>query len=134
MCGAVGRTQAAPTRRGARRMANRCPRCGQGPLFAGVLKLAPKCEECGLDYGPYDQGDGPAGLVVFIVGFVIVGAALVLEFTLHPPYLVHMIIWPPATIGLSILLLRPLKAWMVMQQYNLVGPIEHPSMGPSDHE
>ncbi|TIW05242.1 MAG: DUF983 domain-containing protein, partial [Mesorhizobium sp.] len=28
----------------------RCPRCGEGHLFDGFLKLAPKCEVCGLDY------------------------------------------------------------------------------------
>lgn len=98
-------------------MAARCPRCGEGRLFAGVLKLAPKCEACGLDYKPFDQGDGPAGLVVFVVGFLAVGGALMLEFSVHPPYWVHFVVWPPVTIGLSILFLRPLKAWMVAQQY-----------------
>ena len=98
-------------------MSARCPRCGVGRLFAGVLKLAPKCEECGLDFKPLDQGDGPAGLVVFIIGFLTVGGALLLEFTFHPPYWLHVVIWPPLTVILAILFLRPLKAWMVAQQY-----------------
>ena len=28
----------------------RCPQCQQGHLFDGFLKLAPRCEVCGLDY------------------------------------------------------------------------------------
>lgn len=37
-----------------------CPRCGKGKLFAGWLKLAPKCKVCGLDYSFADPADGPA--------------------------------------------------------------------------
>ena len=37
----------------------RCPRCGQGRLFAGFLTLAPACDRCGLDYSFVDSGDGP---------------------------------------------------------------------------
>jgi uncharacterized protein (DUF983 family) len=33
-------------------MRSRCPRCGRGHLFSGFLKLAPRCDACGLDYGP----------------------------------------------------------------------------------
>ncbi|MBV9078403.1 MAG: hypothetical protein JO048_13065, partial [Methylobacteriaceae bacterium] len=28
----------------------RCPRCGQGHLFAGFLAIRPSCEVCGLDF------------------------------------------------------------------------------------
>jgi uncharacterized protein (DUF983 family) len=30
-------------------LAGKCPRCGQGRLFAGYLKVADKCERCGLE-------------------------------------------------------------------------------------
>ena len=38
----------------------RCPRCQEGHLFTGYLKLAPSCEVCGLDYSFADPADGPA--------------------------------------------------------------------------
>jgi uncharacterized protein (DUF983 family) len=95
----------------------RCPRCGQGKLFAGFLDTAPACTECGLDYTFIDSGDGPAVFVILIVGFLIVGAALVTEVKYQPPLWLHAIIWGPLIIGLSLGLLRPLKATMIALQY-----------------
>jgi uncharacterized protein (DUF983 family) len=54
----------------------RCPRCGKGKLFDGFLTMAPRCEHCGLDYSFVDTADGPAFFVMFISGFVVVFAAL----------------------------------------------------------
>ena len=41
-----------------------CPRCGEGKLFQGFLKLAPACDRCGLDYGFADPADGPAVAII----------------------------------------------------------------------
>lgn len=95
----------------------RCPRCGRGRLFAGFLEPAPACEACGLDYRFVDSGDGPAVFVILIVGFVVVGAALVTEVKYQPPYWVHAVLWLPLILGLSLGLLRPLKALMIGLQY-----------------
>ncbi len=100
----------------------RCPRCGVGPLFAGVLKLAPACAACGLDLKPYDQGDGPAAFAIFFVAIPIVGGALLLQSWLHPPIWVHVLLWLPATFGLTIFVLRILKSWLVAQQYRHLPP------------
>jgi uncharacterized protein (DUF983 family) len=95
----------------------RCPACGKGRLYNGLLTVAPKCESCGLDLSAHDSGDGPAVFVIFILGFVVVGAAFVVEMTFEPPLLVHAAIWIPVIIGLAILLLRPAKAIMVALHY-----------------
>ena len=95
----------------------RCPRCGEGRLFDGFLTVAPQCQNCGLDYSFADSGDGPAVFIMMIVGFIVVGLALIVEFNFHPPYWVHAIIWIPLVLGLSIGLLRPLKGLMIAQQY-----------------
>ena len=68
-----------------RGLSGRCPRCGKGRLFRGFLTLAPRCERCGLDYSFADSGDGPAVFVILIAGFVVVGAALVVEMLYEPP-------------------------------------------------
>src|SRR5260221_14640127 len=73
----------------------RCPRCGRGRLFTGFLTLAPACESCGLDYGFADAGDGPAGFVILIAGFLVVGAAVIVEAGWRPPYWVHAPLWIP---------------------------------------
>ncbi len=54
---------------------------------------------------------------MMIVGFIVVGLALFVEFTFHPPYWLHAILWIPLVLGLSIGLLRPLKGLMIAQQY-----------------
>lgn len=107
----------------------RCPRCGEGKLYAGYLKLAPRCTSCGLSLEKFDQGDGPAVFVILIAGFVICGLALWTEVTYSPPYWVHLVLWGPLTLILTLGLLRPLKTLMVAQQYRMraeEGRLEEP--------
>ena len=94
-----------------------CPRCGQGPLFEGFLKIRPSCSVCGLDFGIIDTGDGPAVFIMFIAGFIVVGGALFVELSYQPPYWVHAALWLPLTALLVGVMLRPLKGVMAAQQY-----------------
>jgi uncharacterized protein (DUF983 family) len=98
-------------------LACRCPRCGEGRLFRGFLDLRPRCETCGLDYSFADAGDGPAVFVILIAGFAVAFAALITEFTIHPPMWVHLVIWLPLTLGLSLGLMRPLKGVLLAAQF-----------------
>lgn len=98
-------------------MRGRCPRCGEGRLFSGFLGIQPRCQACGLDYSFADSGDGPAVFIIMIVGFIVVGLALVVEYTIGPPFWVHALLWVPLVLVLSTGLLRPLKGFLVAQQY-----------------
>lgn len=95
----------------------RCPRCGRGKLFAGFLKLAPSCENCGLNFNFADAGDGPAVFVMLFGGFLVVGAALWLEVVYEPPYWVYFVIFPPLTALVCVGMLRPLKGILIALQY-----------------
>jgi uncharacterized protein (DUF983 family) len=95
----------------------RCPRCGKGPLFSGYLIQARACSHCGLDFSKFQAGDGPAVFVILIVGAIVAGGALITEVNFHPPYWVHALIWGPAVVILSLGLLRPLKAGLIVLQY-----------------
>jgi len=95
----------------------RCPRCGRGLLFAGYLTLQPKCSACGLDYSVFDPGDGPAVFVILIVGAIVAGGALYVEFTFQPPYWVHAVIWIPTIAILTFGFLRLAKSLLVVLQY-----------------
>ena len=64
-----------------------------------------------------DSGDGPAVFAIFILGFLILGGALVLEFRVGPPMWVHAVTWLIATPALAFVLLRVLKAMLIAQQY-----------------
>jgi uncharacterized protein (DUF983 family) len=98
-------------------LAGRCPRCGQGRLFEGFLKVAPRCSVCGLDLKFADAGDGPAVFVTLLAGFVVLGIALWTELTYQPPIWVHLMIFLPLTLIVCLGLLRPLKGLMVALQY-----------------
>lgn len=95
----------------------RCPRCGTGPLYAGLLAVAEKCSVCGLDLGPHDSGDGPAVFVILILGAITVALAFFLETLAAPPIWVHMAVWPPVIVVLAIALLRPAKGLLIALHY-----------------
>jgi uncharacterized protein (DUF983 family) len=95
-----------------------CPRCGKGHLFKGFLSVRPTCEVCGLDLAFADAGDGPAFFVMSIVGILVVGLALWVEFTYEPPIWLHLVMWSALSIALSLALVRPLKGALVALQYH----------------
>ena len=95
----------------------RCPRCGQGHMFEGFLKLKPACEVCGLDYSYADPADGPA---FFAITFACLPSALFavwLELAYQAPYWVHAVTTLPLMIATLLPPLRPLKGWLVASQY-----------------
>jgi uncharacterized protein (DUF983 family) len=96
-----------------------CPRCGEGRMFQGLLTVAPACANCGLDLAAYDIGDGPAYFVIVLGGMLVCFLAVMLEFAARPPLWVHMVLWPPVILLLSILLLRGFKGWLLAMHYTL---------------
>jgi uncharacterized protein (DUF983 family) len=98
-------------------VAGRCPNCGEGHLFEGFLKVAPACEACGYDLSKADSGDGPAVFVIMVAGFLVAFAALITEFTVHPPIWVHLMLWLPLTLIVCVGLLRPFKGAMLAAQF-----------------
>ena len=98
-------------------LACRCPRCGQGKLFSGYLKVAPACAKCGLDFDFADSGDGPAVFVIFLVAPIIVVLAMLVDsaFVIQP--WMHLVLWIPTTIVLSLTLLPPFKGVLINLQY-----------------
>jgi uncharacterized protein (DUF983 family) len=102
----------------ARGFAGRCPRCGRGKLFNGYLELAPCCSRCGLDYSFADSGDGPAVFVILIAGFIVMGAALVVQALYRPPYWVDAVLFLPLILATTLWPLRALKGLMIALQYH----------------
>jgi uncharacterized protein (DUF983 family) len=101
-----------------RGIACRCPRCGQGKLFAGFLTLRPACERCGLDYAFIDTGDGPAIFVIMLAGAVVVTCALIVEVKYQPPFWVHAALWLPLILVTTLLPLRSMKSLLIALQFH----------------
>ena len=97
----------------------RCPRCGQGKLFSGLLDLRPACAACGLDFTRMDVGDGFVVPILMVLGFMVVGAAIWFDFTYNPPLWLHAVIWPPVTVALAVIMTRYLKSFLAVQQYHV---------------
>lgn len=95
----------------------RCPRCGRGALYRGLLTVVPRCASCGLDLAAHDSGDGPAAFAILLLGLIVVGLALIVEVRFEPPLWVHALLWTPLILVGAIAILRPLKATMVALHY-----------------
>ena len=98
-------------------MLGRCPRCGEGKVFDGILDIRDRCPVCDLNLGAADTGDGAAAFIILIESAVLVALAFWVEFRFNPPLLVHIILWPLLAIPGAILMMRPVKAFLVAQQF-----------------
>ncbi len=83
------------------------------PILAGLLRAARAaarercsrtCWSCATtaavaasSYRFIDTGDGPAVFAIFILGFLVLGLALYVEFTYEPPVWVHVVLWGALT-------------------------------------
>ncbi|HVZ02574.1 MAG TPA: DUF983 domain-containing protein [Dongiaceae bacterium] len=103
-------------------LACRCPRCGQGKLFVGLLKPAERCSNCGLDFHADETGDGPVAFVILIWGAIVMGFAFWAEFAFDPPYWLFVLILIPISLGGAALLMRPAKGvLMALQLHHRAG-------------
>ena len=83
----------------------------------GLLTVRDRCAHCGLDLRQHDTGDGPAALVILVLGAIVLGLAVWVEVAFAPPLWVHALIWPVVVLGGAIALMRPMKAALVALQY-----------------
>ena len=94
-----------------------CPRCGTPGLFASFLRFADRCAGCGLDYRAFNVGDGAAAFLILIVGGLVSLLAIIVELKWSPPLIVHLLLWLPLTIGLTVVLLRLAKGLLLALEY-----------------
>ncbi|MDH5721811.1 MAG: DUF983 domain-containing protein [Alphaproteobacteria bacterium] len=97
----------------------KCPKCGMGSLYKGGLSLdlCEKCEGCGLNFSKNDSADGPAVFLIFLLGFLLVPLALIFEVAFAPPLWVHVVIWSVCALVITLVLLKPLKSYVIALQY-----------------
>ncbi|PJG48301.1 hypothetical protein CAF53_08645 [Sphingobium sp. LB126] len=91
-----------------------CPQCGSATLFVGPVRFAVSCRACGLDYGQFNVGDGPAAFLTLIIGAAMVAMALVLELKVHPPLWLHILLWTPLTVFAVVGSLRVAKGMLLI--------------------
>ena len=97
-----------------------CPACGEGALFRRYLKVADTCSACGEPLHHHRADDMPAYIVMSIVGHIVIAAVFWVEFRSGGwPTWLHLSLWLPLTVMLSLALLSPVKGFIVALQWAL---------------
>ncbi len=97
----------------------RCPCCGQGAIFESYVRVNRHCADCGLDLETYRSDDAPAYFTIVLVGHVIVPSMLILEKVAHPASWIHMALWLPLTLIMTLALLPRVKGAVLGAQWML---------------
>lgn len=95
----------------------RCPRCGEGRLYAKFLIVAERCSVCDLDFGFENAGDGAVPFLILVIGAVGVGLGAWVLLTFATPIWVPILIMIPVVIGLTLYLLPRAKGLLISLQY-----------------
>lgn len=94
-----------------------CPRCGKGKMFKAWLKIADRCDACGLDYRFAAPDDGPAFFSLLIAAFPLGFFVVWIQAAFEPAWWVHLLTSVPLMLAGCLLPLRPIKGWLVSSQY-----------------
>jgi len=86
-------------------------------LFRNVVAFADACPGCGLDYRGFNVGDGPVVFLTLGIGALVTALALWVEFTFEPGLLIHILLWVPLTLALTVMALRLGKGWLLALEY-----------------
>ncbi|MDH3195199.1 MAG: DUF983 domain-containing protein [Hyphomicrobiales bacterium] len=100
-----------------RGLRTRCPACALGRLYKSYLKTDEICRNCGEELFHHRADDAPPWFTMLIVGHVLVALVLWTEIALSPPLWLHMLIWLPLTLVLSLLLLPMIKGAVLGLQW-----------------
>jgi len=96
-----------------------CPNCGKGKLFRRYLKVVDTCGVCGEELHHQRADDAPPYFTIFIVGHILVPAALMVERAWKPDMLIHMALWLPLAVIMTLALLPVVKGTIVGLQWAL---------------
>jgi len=95
----------------------RCPRCGEGRLFAGFLKVADECRFCGLKFGFENAGDGAVPFLILLIGGIGVGLGAWVMLAFDTPVWVPIAVTVPVCAVLTLVLLPKAKGLLIALQY-----------------
>jgi uncharacterized protein (DUF983 family) len=92
-----------------RGFACKCPGCGKTKLFSGYLRVVESCAECTAPLGEYRADDAPPYFTIFTVGHIVVPLMLTIDMHYDIPDWIQTAFWAPASLALTLALLRPIK-------------------------
>ena len=95
----------------------RCPRCGQGRLYSGFLKVTDRCSVCDLDLSQEDAGDGAVPFLILLIGAVGVGFGMIFLLGFGWPVWGTIAITLPVIVILTLVSIPKAKGLLIALQF-----------------
>ncbi len=93
-----------------------CPKCGQGQIFSGYLKVRDHCSVCQECLHHQRADDGPAYLTILIVGHIMAPLMLAIYTEFEPDPIIMASAFSVGCVALSLYLLPRIKgSWIGLQ-------------------
>ncbi len=92
-----------------RGLLRRCPQCGHGALYRRYLKPVDACSACHEALGFIRADDMPAYVTIVVVGHILVPLAVITEKLYQWPVWLHLSLWLPLTVIMTLTFLPAIK-------------------------
>lgn len=97
----------------------KCPSCGEGGIYDGLLTVKPACNVCDEDLSHEKADDFPAYLNVLIVGHIVVGFAMAMIKYNYFDIWTITFLTAFICVLVSLALMRPIKGLVIGSQWAL---------------
>jgi uncharacterized protein (DUF983 family) len=95
----------------------RCPRCGEGRLYSGFLKVAERCPVCDLDLSKEDAGDGAVPFLILLIGGIGVGFGMIFLLGFDWPIWAVLAVTVPLITVLTLVSIPKAKGLLIALQF-----------------
>ena len=99
---------------------NRCPRCKNGNVFSGLIKLKDYCSSCNIKLNSDKIGDGASWITTSFVCFVLIPILFFFEINIGISKKIYVFVVFPFLVLLSIILLRISRYLLLKKYYDVI--------------
>ena len=99
---------------------NRCPRCKNGNVFSGLIKLKDYCSSCNIKLNSDKIGDGASWVTTSFVCFVLIPILFFFEINIGISLKIYVFVVFPFLVLLSIILLRISRYLLLKKYYDVI--------------
>ncbi len=97
--------------------ARKCPKCGEGHIFDGYIKVNHTCATCREELFHQRADDAPPYFTMLIVMLFVVCGLLIVEQIYHPESWLQMAIWMPVALISALWFLPRIKGALIGFQW-----------------
>ena len=99
---------------------NRCPRCKNGNVFSGIIKLKDYCSSCNIKLNSDKIGDGASWITTSFVCFILIPILFFFEINIGISVKIYVFVVFPFLVLLSIILLRISRYLLLKKYYDVI--------------